>query len=163
MKERNRGKTISNLAAVLTFCVFAVGILSVLLGGADAYSRLTRRDSRAYDSRTCVQYIAAKVRQASAPDCVALSEFGDGDALVLYSEIDGTGYLTRIYCCDGWLMELFFHEGGNFAPEDGERVMPIGGMFITEEDGLFWVCVVGKDGTETEQILFLRGREGAES
>ena len=67
MKQKIQQKSISGLAALLVFALFAVGILSVLLSGAGAYQRLTRRDRLSYDSRTCAQYVAAKIRQAPAP------------------------------------------------------------------------------------------------
>ena len=66
MREK-RGQVIPALAAFLLLSVFAVSVLGVLLAGAGAYSRLTRRDERAYDSRTGLQYVASRVRQATVP------------------------------------------------------------------------------------------------
>ena len=40
------------LLALLLFGLFSVCVLAVLLTGADAYRRLTRRDRLAFDSRT---------------------------------------------------------------------------------------------------------------
>ena len=161
MKKQNRANSISALAALLIFCVFAVGIVSVLLGGANVYRRLTRRDQMTFDSRTCMQYVATKVRQAPAPDCVLLSKFGDGDALVVVQEYDGAEYWTRVYCHEGWLMELFTAAEGDFAPEDGERIMEAHSLTLTRRGDLLGVCIVDANDAATEQTLFLRGGEGA--
>ena len=161
MKKRTRTNSISGLAALAVFCVFAVGLLSVLLGGADVYRRLTQRDREAYDSRTCMQFVATKVRQASAPGCVVLSEFGDGPALVISEEHDGSAYWTRVYCHDGWLMELFTSAGADFAPEDGEKILEIRSLDFRLESGLLTVYITDGSGTELTQVLSLRGGEGA--
>lgn len=161
MNKRTNKKSISNLAALLVFCVFAVTVLAVLLGGAGAYRRLTQRDQRGYDSRTCVQYLATKVRQASAPEAVILSSFGTGDALVLMEEIEGEAYCTRIYCHDGWLMELFAVAEGDFAPEDGEKILKAKSMELECKGKMLSVEIVDGNGMKAEQFLSLRGREGA--
>lgn len=161
MRGQNSEKSISALAALLLFGVFAVGVLSVLLSGAGTYRRLTSRDRLAYDSRTCAQYVATKVRQAPAPDAVLLSAFGDGDALVIAEELDGVEYWTRVYCYDGWLMELFAAAGGSFAPEDGEKIMELQSLTLEQAEGLLSIVIVDGGGTRTEQTLLLRGGEGA--
>ena len=60
MKKHSIQHHIDTLAVLLLFGVFAVCVLSVLLTGADAYRRMTERDNRAYDRRTCVQYVVTE-------------------------------------------------------------------------------------------------------
>ena len=55
---------ISALAALVLFGLFAGCVLAVLLTGAGAYRRLTGRDRASCESRTRMQYVAARVRQA---------------------------------------------------------------------------------------------------
>ncbi len=119
---------------MLIFCVFAVGILTVLLGGAQAYRRLNTRDQAAYTARTCTQLLATKVRQAAG--WVYIEAFGDGDALVLAEEIEGTVYLDRIYCHDGWLMELYAADEDGWLPQDGERLLALEGLSLEWEGSL---------------------------
>ena len=76
MRERSGKLSISGLAAALLLCVFALMILSVLLGGAGAYQRLTARGQESYDSRSCAQYVATKLRQAPSAESVELRSFG---------------------------------------------------------------------------------------
>ena len=139
--------------------VFGVGILSVLLSGADVYRRLTRRDQMTYDSRTCVQYVATKVRQAPAPDTVVLSEFGDSDCLTICEWVEGTEYRTRIYCYDGWLMELFTAAGEEFFPEDGEKILLADEFSLSREGTLLSVEIMDGSGEVNRILLSLRGGE----
>jgi len=163
MKKHQSGQSISALAALVLLAVFAVGLLSVLLSGAGAYRRLSERDRNSYDSRTCIQYVAAKVRQAPAPGSVSLSKFGAGDCLILSEQVDGWEYLTRIYCYEGWLMELFAASGDDFAPEDGERLMPLNRFSLVLEGSLLQVNTVDTQGFEHRLLLSLRGGGGAVS
>ena len=161
MRKRSRNKSISALAALLLLGVFAVGILSVLLSGAGAYRRLTERDRLSYDSRVCLQYVATKIRQAPAPGAVAVSDFGDGDSLEICEEIGGTVYVTRVYCHDGWLMELFTAAEGDFAPADGEKIMPVQSLMLRRDGDLLRTEIVDGNGTCGAMMLHLRGGEGA--
>lgn len=160
MKERSGKRSISGLAAMVLLGVFAAGILTVLLGGASAYQRLTARDAQTYDSRTCVQYLATKVRQAPAPDCVVLSDFGEEDSLLIRETINGAEYWTQVYYYDGWLMELFTAADAGLAPEDGERILPIQSFSADRSANLLQLQIVNANGTENAFALALRGGEG---
>lgn len=159
MKNNNMERSVSTLAALLMFALFAVGILSVLLSGAGVYQRLTQRDKLSYDSRTCTQYIATKLRQVPSPGAVAVAEFGDGDALVIRETIGQEAYLTRIYCHDGWLMELFTGTGGGFAPEDGEKILPLHSFSVNRNGSLVELSLTGEDGTVWDLTVSVRGSE----
>ena len=98
MKQQIQMRSLSTVAALLVLAVFAVGILSVLLGGVNAYTRLTQRDQAAYESRSAAQYLATKLRQTSGSEAVSVAPFGDGQALVIAEVVEGDMYLTRIYC-----------------------------------------------------------------
>jgi len=161
MRERNKRQSISALATLLLLGVFGVSILSVLLTGAGTYRRLTWRDQMSYDSRTCAQYVAAKVRQAASAEAVALNSFGSSDALIIREELDGATYLTRIYCHNGWLMELFAAADGDFAPEDGEKILPADCLALMQTGNLLRADITLGEET-TQVLLYLRGGEGAE-
>lgn len=146
---------LDGLVALLLFGMFAASVLVVLLTGADAYRRLTRRDEAAYDYRTCAQYVATRVRQADTAGNVAVTEFGSAAALVL-SEPEDEGYATWVYCYNGWLMELYASVSGGFAPEDGERIAEIGGLELSLENGLLTVTVEDIQGEQTVLKFSLR-------
>lgn len=159
MREKKR-QAIPTLAAFLLLCIFAVSVLGVLLAGAQAYSRLTRRDSHAYDSRTGLQYVAARVRQAYAPQAVSVTDFGGVDALTVIQQVDGQDYVTRVYCYEGWLMELFCAADGRFEPRDGEKLLPAQSLELERQGELLHVRLTQEQQCN-ELILHLGQGEGA--
>lgn len=162
MKKRvTKEHDISTVAALLLLGVFAVCILSVLLTGAKAYRKLTERDHTSFEQRTCVQYIATKVRQAPAE--VQVEPFGDGDALVLSEKIGDETYLTRVYCHNGYLMELFTSDTDEFAPEDGEQILSAQALSLQLDRDLLTVCVTDEQQQTAELKLSLRCTEGGRS
>lgn len=145
------------LIALLLFGVFAACLLAVLLTGAGAYKRLNARNEAAYNRRTCMQYVANRVHQAPRPADVMIESFGDGNALAI---ADGDDFVTRVYYYDGYLMELYNSAFDQLGPQDGERIMEIGGLDLSLEDELLTVTVTDSDGKRCEMILALPGREG---
>ena len=155
MKKRAIQHHMDGLIALLLFGVFAVCVLAVLLTGADAYRRLTQRDQASYSRRTCMQYLATRVRQADSLGQISVESFGGQDALVLS---DGE-YLTRVYCYDGHLMELYCSVEAEMEPQDGEQVMEAEGLALSLEDGLLTAVFTGADGGEETLRLSLRSEE----
>lgn len=159
MKKRPIQHQLNGLMALLLFGVFAACVLAVLLTGANAYRRLTQRDQEAYLRRTCVQYLATRVRQADSRDRVSVESFGGADALVL-TETDGS-YTTRIYCYDGWLMELYAAADADMEPQDGEKVLELSSLHLTLEDGALTADTVDTAGASGTLRMTLRSGEGA--
>lgn len=157
MKRKNDLQSLSTLVSLGLLAVFAVLILSVLLGGAGIYRRLTRQGQHQFDSRTCIQYIATKVRQA--PEGVQADTFETVDALVIPQTYGDVPYLTRVYCYDGWLMELFTPASGEFSPEDGQRLMPARELSFSIEEGLLKAQLTDESGGERTLLLELRTGE----
>lgn len=155
-----KNSNLSGLATLLMFGVFAVCILSVLLTGAGAYKRLTARDQESFSARTCSQYVTTKVRQASSPEEVYVESFGGCDCLVLGEVINGASYETRVYCYDGWICELFTGQGGDFLPEDGERVVQAQEMAVSMEGSLLSFSITDDAGYKSDFDLKVRGLEG---
>lgn len=159
MRNDWKARSAPTVAALLLLAVFAAGILGVLLGGAAAYRRLNQQDQRSFESRTCLQYLATRVRQASGPDAVSIAPFGQVDALVIRQELEGEVFLTRVYCYDGWLMELFSFAEGEQEPRDGEKIMPLSVLTMELQQGLF-TAAVSVQGEELQCLtLSLRGGE----
>lgn len=159
MKKQSIQHHMDGLAALLLFGVFAACVLSVLLTGAGAYRRLTQRDQDAFSRRTCVQYLATRVRQADSRDSVSVDpDFGGVPALVLE---DGYGFATWVYCYDGQLMELYAAVDSGMSPGDGAAMMPLSGLGFTLSEGLLTAVFTGVQGTEDVLSLSLRSGEGA--
>ena len=160
MREKPIKPHIDGLVALLLFGVFAACVLVVLLTGADAYRRLTERDQAAYERRTGVQYIATRVRQADHAGGIAVEDFGGVEALVLGAD---EVYASRVYCYDGWLMELYSLAEEPMEPQDGQRILEAQGLELSLEDGLLEATLTTPDGTEDTLRLSLRGGEEAAS
>lgn len=156
--RRNGKQHMDGLAALLLFGIFAACILAVLLTGAGAYRRLTERDQASYERRTCAQYIATRVRQADSLGNVSVEQFGGAPALCLMEE---GGYVTRVYCYDGYLMELYASADADLVPADGEKLMKAAGLDLSLAGGLLEVSVTEADGAEERMYLSLRCGEGA--
>ena len=158
MKRKSITHQLDGLIALLLFAVFAVCVLAVLLTGARAYQSLTDRDQASYDRRTCVQYVATRVRQADKLGGITIEDFEGVPALVLE---DGAGYGTWVYYYDGYIMELYTDPVLGNGPEAGERIMAAGGLEMRLEDNLLTVEVTDNAGERSGITLCLRSGEGA--
>lgn len=149
---KQKSSRITDVFALVVFGVFALCVLLVLLTGAGVYRRLVESGSKSYQDRTAVQYVATRVRQA---ETVAVEDFWGCQALTLREELDGEGYITRIYCYDGYLRELFCEEAASLLPEDGEQVLEAEAFQASLDGELLTVQVDSREVT-----LYLRsGRE----
>lgn len=154
-KPLTRQHNISALAGLLLLGVFAVCILSVLLSGAGAYRRLTARNNAAMEQRSRLQYVATRLRQTEGS--VRIDRFGDGDALLLSETVGQARYLTRIYCHEGWLMELYTAADSPVDPGDGEKLIAAETMELEAEGSLLTVRLSGRDGDSQELLLRAAG------
>lgn len=159
MEHSKKKFSLSGVVALLMFALFSAAVLLTLLAGTGAYSRLTQRNQDSYESRTALQYMATKLRQAPGLGAVTVAPFGDGDALMIAENMDGIPCLTRIYCYDGWLMELFSLADGSFSPEDGEKLVPMARLSLDLEHALITVRLTDAQGTVQETKLYMRGSE----
>jgi len=161
MKHAQRKQNITNLAVLVVFTVFAACVLLVLLAGADLYRNLTERDQRSYDRRTAAQYITTRVRQNDCAGEISVTDFHGVSALVLHQEIGQERYETRIYCCEGYIRELFAAAGSDLLPEDGEKLMEADSLAFHLKGAFLSVEITHIDDTTQSLALFLRSGEGA--
>ena len=152
---------------LLLFAVFAGCILIVLLFGASAYEKLVERDRAAYDQRTGVQYLAAKVRHSDSADHIFVGSFSDrtdvqaDEINTLYLQFVGDdgevpGYYTKIYYYDGYIREILCAEDGGLMPEDGNEILAAKGLQISRDGGLISFLVTNEDGSESSLNLAVR-------
>ena len=159
MKKSESRTHIEGLLVLVLFCVFAICILSVLLTGAETYGRLVDSQHASYEKRTVPQYIATKVRQTDVSQAVSIGDFGGVEALELV-ELPEKEYVTRIYCYDGYLRELFSTVTGSFEPEAGEKILEAQQVDFLLNENCLRVTVTGTDGEKTEVKLTLRSNRG---
>lgn len=147
---------ITDLLTLVVFAVFAVCVLSVLLTGAKVYQKFVRSGGESYAQRTAVRYVTTRVRQAQS---VSVEDFGGCSALTLREQIDGEGYLTRVYCHEGYIRELFSAETADLSPEDGERILEAEGLAFSLENGLLTVEITQAGEKQRLMLLLPGGKE----
>lgn len=158
--NRKSGKlNISGVAATVLFAVFAVCILSLLLSGAGVYRRITAADDAAFNRRTASQYVITKLQSAPDASAVSVGTFGESDSVVIEESIDGKIYVTRIYCFDGWLRELWSAQEDELSPEAGEKILELESMKVSRQDELLKLELEEKETGLTALSFCLRGGE----
>lgn len=160
MKNEQKRSSLPELMALLVFAVFAVCILLVLLTGGDVYRKLTQRDQQSFDRRTVCQYLTTRVRQADQENAVTVEAFCGQDALVIREVIADKTYLTRIYCYEGTLRELYTPNSGDFSPEDGEVLLDAEGLSLSMEGATLHARIRFADDTVRLLTLRLRSLQG---
>lgn len=138
MKQTSK---IQSFLALLVFTVYALCVLAVLLTGAEVYRDLVHSGGESYQERTAAQYVATRVRQART---VTVEEFDGCQALTVSEEIGTETYITRVYCYDGYLRELYCAENAELSPEDGEKVMEAESLQFSLEEGLLTARIDSK-------------------
>ena len=156
MNERRFHK-LTGLMALLTFAVLTLCLLLVLLSGAKVYRRLAADGAQQYACRTAAQYVTTRVRQA---DTLLVENFAGTEALVFPETVNGRAYLTRIYCYDGHLRELFTAREGDFLPEDGEILFPAQSLSLTLEKQCLQAVITLPEGKQQTLILYLPAGKG---
>lgn len=145
----------SHITAFLTlvvFTVFAVCLLLVLLSGTEVYKNLHRQGTAQYAQRVTAQYLTTRVRQSQA---VRVEDFCGYQSLTMEEEIEGDVYLTRVYCYDGAIRELYSEETAPVAPEDGASIAQGATLTFSLDAGLLTVMI-------DETLLTLRIPTGRE-
>ena len=127
---------IDTFLPLVVFTVFAVCLLAVLLSGAGIYKDLNDHSEALYTRRVTTQYLITRVRQAQS---VHIDDFHGCESLTIREEIDGDTYLTRVYCHDGSIRELFSTEDAPVLPEDGTPIAADTHLSFALDDGLLTI------------------------
>ena len=118
---------------LILLCIFAVSILTVLMDGVSSYEAVTDRMENNYNARTGIAYITEKVRHCgeyAEVEIAYLDKKEDSSykgekvkALKISQLIESERYATYIYCCDGFLRELFTEEDNMLSAEAGNKIV----------------------------------------
>ena len=150
---RNNGhRNITQLLALAVFGLFALCVAAVLLLGGKTYQNLTQRAEISSSWRTAVRYLTTRFQQA--PE-VALEDFCGLQALTVREEIGGKVYLTRVYCYESTVRELFSGANAQVSPGDGEIVLEAESLTFSWEGQLLTVEIVHPDGFSQQLLLHL--------
>lgn len=135
-------------AAVLTLCgLFAVLAVGLALLSSGVYRTVAGASDENDTRRTALSYLINQVRRADRTGGVAVGTFGGGDALALTETVEGTDYVTILYCLDGQLMELYAESGSGLGPADGLAVLALEDLSVETDGAIITFTVTAPDGT----------------
>lgn len=159
--EKNHWK-LSGLGVLAVFTLLTLCILGVLLTGAGSYQAMVSRGESSFENRTAAQYLTTRLRQADRQDAVAVEEFEGVQALTLAEEIGGRRYVTRVYCFDGWLRELFAAGDSGLSPADGEKLLEMERLTLSLEGSVLTAAyTLPGESPQTLTLLLRSGKEVA--
>ena len=125
MFKDSKRHTIDVLFVITLFAVFAMSIMVLTGIGASVYEKIQASMSENYDSRTAFSYISNKIHQNDTNGNISLGTYGGTDAVIISEEIDNVTYCTYLYCCDGYLKELFTRASQEFGLEYGTNILEL--------------------------------------
>lgn len=131
-------------AAVFSLCglfaVLAVGLTAMASG---VYRSAAARGDRNDVRRTALSYLVNQTRRADRMGGIRTGFFGGEDALATYEEVEGAVYVTRIYCWEGQLRELYTPVDSQLSLADGIPILEMESLEISAEDG--WITYTVTD------------------
>ena len=135
-------------AAVLALCgLFAVLAVGLALLSSGVYRRTAEAADENAVRRTALSYLINQVHRADRDGGVAVGTFGGSDALALTETVEGTSYVTLLYCLDGQLMELYTEAGSGLTPADGLPVLALEDLSVETDGARITFTVTAPDGT----------------
>lgn len=140
-------------AAVFSLCgLFAALAIGLVLLASGVYRTAAAQEIKNDARRTALSYLMNQVRRADNAGGIVVTTFPD-DALSLSEEVDGTNYVTLIYCYEGQLRELYAEAGTDVRPEDGIPILELQSLQISAEDGRITFTVTDQEGTISSGTL----------
>ena len=152
MKKGNALLSLFVFALIGAFALLA--LVAVLVGGR-VFRSVEQRSEANTGVRTTSAYIAGKVRAFDREGGVFVSVEDGVSVLHLTKEVEGSRYVTYIYCLDGALREYYQREGRVFVPENGEPIAEAEAVSFALADGGLTVTV-RQQGADTALFLALR-------
>ena len=104
------------------FTLFLAGALLLVILGAQTYRHTAAGQEKNNQTRGLLSYFSAMIRANDAQGSVYLADLeGPEGSQVLVAE-DGSGYASRIYCYDGYLVEDYGEAAAGLMPEEAMKI-----------------------------------------
>lgn len=162
MKNKTKGIDVSSVAPFFLFAIFAICVVSVLFTGAGLYRQQIQRDQNGYNERTVSQYITTRIRQGDKLNSFFIGDLQSktpaesGNTFFYRESINGVDYYTCIYCCEGYLYELFTAADAELDPSAGERIAKLQSLSFSSDGRILNVSIVHENGLDQRLSLCLR-------
>ena len=155
--NKEKAYTVDTVFIIVLFFVFTTSVLVVLMLGTRMYNSMSDSSAIAYSERTCMSYIAEKLRHGDSDGSVYVDNFDGLNALYIETQYDDTTYSNILYFNDGWLYELFCDKGAKFVRTDGTKIIEAESVNFTEiGSGLFCVEATDLNGNKSSLNISLR-------
>lgn len=155
--NREKTYTVDTVFIIVLFFVFTSSVLIVLMLGTRIYNSMSDSSEIAYSERTCMSYIAEKLRHGDREGSTYVGEFDGLNALYIETDYDGITYNNILYFNDGWLYELFCDKGAEFVRTDGTKIIEAESVSFAEaHSGLFCIEAIDLDGNKSRLNISLR-------
>lgn len=156
--KKNQYRKMTDILALTVFGVFALCVAAVLLTSAKVYQKLTDQATESYEHRVAQRYLTTRFHQSPH---VHLEDFEGLQTMTIREEIDGRAYVTRVYCHEGYIRELFAAESAAVSPDDGEIILAAENLTFSVDGELMSVVITHPDRKTQELFLWLPAWKGA--
>lgn len=152
-EQRTINHSMQGVFVFVLLGIFAVVSTLIVLLGAQMYRNTVDHADANNEDRVLAAYVRSMVRAEDADRAVTVESQNGITTLALREDLDGTPYVTWLYCYQDQLYEQFTSEGDDFEPEDGTAICPALGFEPRIESGLLTVKLTdGKGKASTVQV-----------
>lgn len=130
---------ISGVFVFLLLGIFAVFSTVMVLLGARVYKGTVERLGEHNAERIAPSYVRSMIRADDEDGGITIGEEAGVTVVTLQNEYDEELYLTRVYCYEGSLRELFSSAEREFDPADGEIVCACDEITAQKAPGLLTI------------------------
>lgn len=161
--EKRAPRAAAVMAALALLCLYAATAMLAIAAGAAVYADTAALAADRSGARSAAAYLTSRVRGSdSAANSVGLGELDGRSALVLTETVNGSEYITYVWCEEGRLRELYVKAGSGLGADAGVSVAEAAALELTRVgDGLIKAVVTGADGTTA--ATYIAVRSGAEA
>ena len=104
--------------------LFAVMSTLMVLLGAQMYRNTVDRATANNEDRVLGAYVRSMVRAEDAADAVSTEQIDGVKTLALRETLDGSDFVTWLYCWEDQMYEQFTEAGEDFRPMSGTAICP---------------------------------------
>lgn len=153
MKTKNN--TTDMLFVLGLFVTMFIAMVSIVIIGANVYSKVAKTMDDNFSLTTAVSYIAEKARQNDEDALMHIGEIENQSALVL---VDNNMY-TYIYYYDGYIREILATKDLQFPLFSGQKIVVASDLKLEQKDNSFIITVYNEDNFEEIVITPISEKE----
>lgn len=154
--DRIKKRGFRDTASLYMLCIYTVLIVALFVltyVSSSLYRSFANNQDENESSRNSLSYIQAKLLSCGEKGAVKTESTDDGDILII-KEGD-TGYETRIFEKDGYLIEALVRSGSEVSDGEYEKICEVSTFSVTIENNFVRISANGKTA-----LVFLRCEGG---